>query len=83
MFYNCWNISTIGNNVHIANGPTATATDNTYMTYRKITTIGDGFEWFTNATFNGTWDPALGIKNVFPNATALGSWKVYNHSSDE
>lgn len=83
MFYDCRALTTIGNNVKIANGPSATSTDDTYMNKSKITTIGDGFEWFTNATFSGTWDPALGIKNVFPNATALGSWKVYNHSSDE
>ena len=49
-----------------------------------ITSIGDGFEWFTNATFKGTWDPALGIRNVFPNAVSVGpGWKVYDHCDGE
>lgn len=84
MFKSCNKLTTIGNNVKIANGPNATSTDNTEMNKSKITTIGDNFEWFTNATFSGTWDPALGIRNVFPNATAVGSgWKVYNHYDGE
>lgn len=49
-----------------------------------ITSIGDGFEWFTNTTFSGDWDPALGIGNVFPNAVSVGSgWKVYDHHDGE
>lgn len=82
--YGCSSLTTIGSNVKIANGPNATATDNTNMDKSKITTIGANFEWFTNATFDGTWDPALGIRNVFPNATSVGSgWKVYNHYDGE
>ena len=68
----------------IANGAGATSTDNTGMGKSLITSIGDNFEWFTNATFSGTWDPALGIKNVFPNAVNVGTgWKVYNHHDGE
>ena len=83
MFSICSSLSTIGNNVKIANGASATSTDDTRLDKSKITTIGDNFEWFTNATFSGTWDPALGIKNVFPNATAGSGWKVYNHHDGE
>ena len=83
MFYSCSSLTTIGNNVKIANGASATSTDNTSMDKSLITTIGDNFEWFTNATFSGEWDPALGIKNVFPNATAGSGWKVYNHHDGE
>ena len=68
----------------IANGASVTSEDNTGMDKSRITTIGDNFEWFTNATYSGTWDPALGIKNVFPNATSVGAgWKVYNHHDGE
>ena len=84
MFYGCSSLTTIGNNVKIANGASATSTDDTELNKSKITTIGDNFEWFTNATFSGTWDPALGIRNVFPNATSVGTgWKVYNHHDGE
>ena len=83
MFYSCSSLTTIGNNVKIANGASATSTDDTGLDKSQITTIGDNFEWFTNATFSGTWDPALGIKNVFPNATAGSGWKVYNHHDGE
>lgn len=84
MFQNCPSLTTIGNNVKIANGENATTTDNTNMDKSKIITIGANFEWFTNATFDGTWDPALGIRNVFPNATSVGSgWRVYNHYDGE
>ena len=84
MFNDCNSLTTIGNNVKIANGASANSTDNTGMDKSRITTIGDNFEWFTNATYSGTWDPALGIKNVFPNATSVGAgWKVYNHHDGE
>lgn len=84
MFYSCSSLTTIGNNVKIANGASATSIDYTEMDKSLITTIGDNFEWFTNVTFNGTWDPALGIRNVFPNATSVGTgWKVYNHHDGE
>ena len=83
MFQFCSSLTTIGNNVKIANGASATSTDDTRMDKSSITTIGDNFEWFTNATYSGTWDPALGIKNVFPNATAGSGWKVYNHHDGE
>ena len=83
MLYDCSSLTTIGSNVKIANGASATSTDDTRLDKSKITTIGDNFEWFTNATFSGTWDPALGIKNVFPNATAGSGWKVYNHHDGE
>ena len=83
MFYRCSSLTTIGSNVKIANGAGAISTDNTELNKSQITTIGDNFEWFTNATFSGTWDPALGIKNVFPNATAGSGWKVYNHHDGE
>ena len=83
MFSDCSSLSTIGNNVKIANGAEAIGADNTDFNKSQITTIGDNFEWFTNATFSGTWDPALGIKNVFPNATAGSGWKVYNHHDGE
>ena len=83
MFYGCSSLTTIGSNVKIANGAGAISTDNTELDKSQITTIGDNFEWFTNATFSGTWDPALGIKNVFPNATAGSGWKVYNHHDGE
>ena len=83
MFAYCASLTTIGSNVKIANGASATSTDDTRLDKSKITTIGDNFEWFTNATFSGTWDPALGIKNVFPNATAGSGWKVYNHHDGE
>ena len=84
MFYNCSSLTTIGNNVKIANGASATSDDNTSLNKSLITTIGDNFEWFTNATFSGTWDPALGIKDVFPNAVNVGTgWKVYNHHDGE
>ena len=77
-------LTTIGDNVKIANGPNATSTDDTSMNKSLITSIGSNFEWFTNATFDGTWDPALGIRNVFPNATSVGSgWKVYDHYDGE
>ena len=84
MFYSCSSLTTIGSNVKIANGASANSTDNTSMDKSRITTIGDNFEWFTNATFSGEWDPALGIKNVFPNAVNVGTgWKVYNHHDGE
>ena len=83
MFQYCSSLTTIGNNVKIANGASANSTDNTSLDKSKITTIGDNFEWFTNATYSGTWDSALGIKNVFPNATAGSGWKVYNHHDGE
>ena len=84
MFYSCSSLTTIGSNVKIANGAGATSTDNTALNKSQITTIGDNFEWFTNATFSGTWDPALGIKNVFPNAVNVGTgWKVYSHHDGE
>ena len=83
MFNGCSSLTTIGSNVKIANGASATSTDNTGLNKSLITTIGDNFEWFTNATFDGNWDPALGIKNVFPNATAGSGWKVYNHHDGE
>ena len=84
MFQYCSSLTTIGNNVKIANGASATSTDDTSMDKSRITTIGDNFEWFTNATYSGTWDPALGIKNVFPNAVNVGTgWKVYNHHDGE
>ena len=84
MFFDCSRLTTIGNNVKIANGASASSTDNTALNKWQITTIGDNFEWFTNATFDGTWDPALGIRNVFPNATSVGTgWKVYNHHDGE
>ena len=84
MFYSCSSLTTIGNNVKIANSASATRHDDTKLDKSLITTIGDNFEWFTNATFSGTWDPALGIKNVFPNAVNVGTgWKVYNHHDGE
>ena len=83
MFAYCSSLTTIGSNVKIANGASASSTDDTELDKSQITTIGDNFEWFTNATFSGTWDPALGIKNVFPNATAGSGWKVYNHHDGE
>ena len=83
MFNGCHSLTTIGSNVKIANGASASSTDDTELNKSLITTIGDNFEWFTNATFSGTWDPALGIKNVFPNATAGSGWKVYNHHDGE
>ena len=84
MFKYCTSLTTIGNNVKIANGASATSTDDTSLDKSLITTIGDNFEWFTNATYSGTWDPALGIKNVFPNAVNVGTgWKVYNHHDGE
>ena len=84
MFNGCISLHTIGNNVKIANGASAANEDNTDLDKSLITTIGDNFEWFTNATFSGTWDPALGIRNVFPNATSVGTgWKVYNHHDGE
>ena len=83
MFQYCSSLTTIGSNVKIANGASASSTDNTALNKSQITTIGDNFEWFTNATYSGTWDPALGIKNVFPNATAGSGWKVYNHHDGE
>ena len=83
MFSDCSSLTTIGSNVKIANGASASSTDNTALNKSQITTIGDNFEWFTNATYSGTWDPALGIKNVFPNATAGSGWKVYNHHDGE
>ena len=83
MFDGCSSLTTIGNNIKIANGASATSDDNTGLNKSLITTIGDNFEWFTNATYSGTWDPALGIKNVFPNATAGSGWKVYNHHDGE
>ena len=83
MFQFCYSLTTIGNNVKIANGAGATSTDSAGMDKSLITSIGDNFEWFTNATYSGTWDPALGIKNVFPNATAGSGWKVYNHHDGE
>ena len=84
MFYSCSSLTTIGNNVKIANGASATSNDNTGLNKSRITTIGDNFEWFTNATYSGTWDPALGIKNVFPNAVNVGTgWRVYNHHDGE
>lgn len=84
MFGSCGSLTTIGNDVKIANGTDATATDSTWMDKSLITTIGANFEFFTNATFDGTWDPALGIRNVFPNATSVGSgWRVYNHYDGE
>ena len=84
MFNGCSKLSTIGNNVKVANGAGATSTDNTNINKSLVTSIGDNFEWFTNATFNGTWDPALGIRNVFPNATNVGSrWKVYDYYDRE
>ena len=83
MFRGCYKLSAIGNNVKIANGAGATSTDYANIN-NLITSIGDHFEWFTNATFSGTWDPALGIRNVFPNVTSVGSgWKVYNHYDGE
>ena len=84
MFRGCFSLSVIGNNVKIANGAGATGTDNTSMDKSLVTSIGDNFEWFTNATFKGTWDPSKGIRNVFPNATSVGSgWRVYNHYDGE
>ena len=84
MFYSCSSLTTIGNNVKIANGASAASNDDTRLDKSLITTIGDNFEWFTNATYSGTWDPALGIKNVFPNAVNVGTgWKVYNHHDGE
>ena len=77
-------LTIIGNNVKIANGSSATSTDNASMNTNLITTIGDNFEWFTNVTFSGTWNPDLGIRNVFPNCTSVGSgWKVYDHYDGE
>ena len=84
MFTDCNSLTTIGSNVKIANGASATNNDSTNLNKSQITSIGDSFEWFTNATFNGTWNPALGIRNVFPNATSVGSgWRVYNHYDGE
>ena len=84
MFSDCNRLTTIGSNVKIANGASATSNNNTGLDRSLITTIGDNFEWFTNATFSGTWDPALGIKNVFRNAVNVGTgWKVYNHHDGE
>ena len=84
MFAGCQSLTTIGSNVKIANGASATSEDNSGLDKSKITTIGDNFEWFTNATYSGTWDPALGIKNVFPNAVNVGTgWRVYNHHDGE
>ena len=84
MFYNCTSLTRIGSNVKVANGAGAASTDNTDIDKSRITSIGDNFEWFTNATFNGTWNPALGIRNVFPNANSVGSgWRVYNHYDGE
>ena len=80
MFYRCNSLTTFGDNVKIGGG----ATDNTDLTKTNITTIGDNFTWMPNVTYSGTWDPALGIKNVFPNATSVGSgWVVYNHHDGE
>ena len=80
MFYGCTSLSAIGRNVKIANGIGAISTDNTDMDKSLITSIGAGFEWFTNAKFRGTWNPALGIRNVFPNAVSVGpGWRVYDH----
>lgn len=79
-------LSSIGDNVKIANGPNAASYNDDDFIYEKnkITSIGDNFEYFTNVTFNGTWDPSLGIRNVFPNATSVGSgWKVYDHHDGE
>ena len=84
MFSSCSSLSAIGNNVKVANGTGATSTDDTGMDKSLVTSIGDNFEWFTNARFNGTWDPSKGIRNVFPNATNVGSgWRVYNHYDGE
>ena len=84
MFADCSSLSVIGHNVKIANGAEATRTDDTEMDKSQITSIGDSFEWFTNAKFSGTWNPALGIRNVFPNATSVGSgWRVYDHYDGE
>ena len=84
MFQFCPSLTTIGNNVKIANGASATSNDNTALDKSLITTIGDNFEWFTNATYSGTWDPARGIKNVFSHAVNVGTgWKVYNHHDGE
>ena len=84
MFADCTSLSVIGHNVKIANGAEATRTDDTGMDKSLVTSIGDNFEWFTNAKFSGTWNPALGIRNVFPNATSVGSgWRVYDHYDGE
>ena len=84
MFADCYSLTTIGSNVKVANGAGATSKDNTHIDKSLITSIGDNFEWFTNATFKGTWDPSKGIRNVFPNATSVGpGWKVYNHYDGE
>ena len=84
MFHGCYKLSVIGHNVKIANGAEATRTDDTHMDKSLVTSIGDNFEWFTNAKFSGTWNPALGIRNVFPNATSVGSgWRVYDHYDGE
>ena len=49
-----------------------------------IASIGDSFEWFTNAVYEGDWDPALGVRNVFPNAVSVGpGWRVYDHRDGE
>lgn len=84
MFSDCGNLTKIGHNVKVANGAEATRTDDTGMDKSLVTSIGDNFEWFTNAKFSGTWNPALGIRNVFPNATSVGSgWRVYDHYDGE
>ena len=84
MFGSCSSLSAIGHNVKIANGIGATSTDNTGMDKSLITSIGDSFEWFTNAKFEGNWDPSKGIRNVFPNATSVGpGWRVYDHYDGE
>lgn len=74
----------IGNNVKICIGPESTNTDELSLNKSNITHIGDNFEWFTNVTFSGTWNPALGIKNVFPNVqNEPRNWKVYDHYDGE
>lgn len=85
MFVGCSSLSAIGDDVKVANGARATtSTDDTCIDKSLITSIGDNFEWFTNAMFKGTWDPSKGIRNVFPNATSVGpGWKVYQHYDGE
>ena len=84
MFIDCTSLTRIGNNVKVANGAGAANVENTSINKSQITSIGDNFEWFTNAVYEGDWDPSIGIRMVFPNATSVGSgWRVYNHYDGE
>lgn len=84
MFNGCASLTRIGYNVKIANWAEATGVDNTDTDKSRVTSIGDNFGWFTNAVFEGDWDPSLGLRNVFPNTTHTGSgWRVYQHYDGE